>query len=446
MGDSATSRPVFPCEALPEDPGAARLLGLYPQRQEGLWMQRLKVLGGRLTPEQWDALAAVAGELTPGTPLHLTTRQDIELHNLSPERVAPAQARLAEAGLTGLGACGDTLRNVTVCPCSGLIDGAVDLEPMARIIRETLEGLDCVFSLPRKFKIDLSCGSGRCGRPWINDLGLIATRRDGRVGFRVIGAGSLGAKPGTGMPLLGWIAPADVPALVVAAVGLFNVEGDRENRRRARLRHVRERLGDEAFAALLTQRFEEARAEAPPAEIDLPASPGGFNDRVELTFIDGDVTSDIAGTLATMARRRDVRVRIAAGHRVIVFGRIPSVRSAVQDLPALRAAAESQPTVIACPGTHWCAGAIIDTRSIAGRLREVLPPGATACISGCPNGCAHSTVAPIGLTGRRVSQGDGKVDAYDLYAGGEMGLSPKLAECVGQRLLADEVVAAISKL
>ena len=78
---------AFPCSSLPDDAGHARLLGLYPQRQEGLWMQRLKVLGGRLSPEQWDAVARIATEFTPLAPLHLTTRQDIEFHDLPPELI-----------------------------------------------------------------------------------------------------------------------------------------------------------------------------------------------------------------------------------------------------------------------------------------------------------------------------------------------------------------------
>ncbi len=80
----AQTNPVFPCSELPASPAAARLLGLYPQRQEGLWLQRIKVLGGALEPQQWVALADCCDRFTPGTPLLLTTRQDIEFHNVLP--------------------------------------------------------------------------------------------------------------------------------------------------------------------------------------------------------------------------------------------------------------------------------------------------------------------------------------------------------------------------
>ena len=437
---------VFPSSSLPDDAGHARLLGLYAQRQEGLWMQRLKILGGRLTAGQWEAIAEIAREFTPNAPLHLTTRQDIEFHNLPPESIPRVQARLAEAGLTGLGACGDTLRNVTICPCSGMIPGSPDLEPMAWAIRRTLEELSFIYDLPRKFKIDVSCGSDACGRPWINDLGLVARRRDDQWSFDVIGAGSLGARPGVGMKLFEAVAPGDVPALVAAAVKLFNDEGDRENRTRARLRHVRERLGDEPFAEMFRSRFEAEKASRPSVEIELPLATGDFDGQVALTFANGDVTLDQASALAAIARRRDARVRIAAGHRVIVFGRIPSVRSVVQSMPALRTAAGSQATLIVCPGNRSCSHGLVDTNALAAKLREVLPASMTACISGCPNGCAHSGVGEIGVTGRRMTRGDEKVDGFDLLTGGGLGRSPALAKCVARKLTADEVVEHVARL
>ena len=97
----------FPCRQVPDDPHAARLLGLYSQRQEGQWMQRLKVLGGHLTSQQWRGLADIVRQFTPDCPLHLTTRQGIELHTLTDDRIPGVQHRIAEMGLTCLGACGE---------------------------------------------------------------------------------------------------------------------------------------------------------------------------------------------------------------------------------------------------------------------------------------------------------------------------------------------------
>ncbi|MHC4718370.1 MAG: phosphoadenosine phosphosulfate reductase domain-containing protein, partial [Planctomycetota bacterium] len=384
----SASGPQFPSPNLPPDPNAARLVGLYPQRRQGRWMQRLKLLAGRLTGGQWKALAAIAGGFTPGTPLHLTTRQDIELHDLTPEAVGPVQARMAEANLTGLGACGDTLRNVTVCPRSGAAGDTVDLAPLARQVRAALEAAPEIYSLPRKFKISFSSGPDGLARPWISDLGFVARRRDAAWGFQVVAAGSLGARPGTGMELFDWLGPDAVLPLTRAAVGFFNDHGDREHRSRARLRHVRQRMGDEAFAAALKQRFEQIRSSRDWPDVALPAAPSGFDQCLPLTFPNGDVPAEAAEALGELADRDDLRVRIALTHQILLFG--PTRRALAEAVarPALAPAARPQPSVVACPGSRWCSRALVDTNAVADAIRQQLTdrltPQTRVCISGCP--------------------------------------------------------------
>ena len=108
MTDSPETIP-FPCDAYPDDPRIAHLLGIYEQRQDGLRMQRVQIVGGRLTPSQLRRLGELARDHTPGTPLHLTTRQDVELHGLTPDHIPPVHHGLAEVGLSTVGTCGDTL-------------------------------------------------------------------------------------------------------------------------------------------------------------------------------------------------------------------------------------------------------------------------------------------------------------------------------------------------
>jgi sulfite reductase (ferredoxin) len=439
----------FPSDELPADSDTARLLGLYPQRQEGRWMQRIKVLGGRLTGPQWRGLARTARELTPSAPLHLTTRQDVELHDVAPARVPAVQRRIAALGLTCVGACGDTLRNVTVCPCSGAVDGSAVLQPLATMIRRKVEGLEGIFALPRKFKIALSCGEA-CGQPWLNDLGLVAKPRDGRWGFFVVAGGSLGAKPATGTVLFDWLPAGDVLPLACAAVKVFAAHGDRTNRFRARLRHVRQRVGDAAFRQMLTEALRQAKAERSWPEVAIDQAAGGFEGRLTLTFANGDVAPEAAEALAELADRPDVRARIANHHRVVLFGRSEQdLRRLADPCEALAESARPQPAVVACPGKRWCARALTHAQRLADRLRaEVpdLPPGATVCISGCPNGCAHSAVADVGLTGRLASDGGTKPEAYDLFVGGGMGRSDTLAAPAARRLSPDDAVHAVRRL
>jgi len=439
----------FPCRKLPDDPSAARLIGLHPQRQQGLWMQRLKITGGRLTGDQWRALADVAARYTPGTPLHLTTRQDIQIHDLTAEKIPAVQQALAEAGMNCLGAGGDSLRNVTVCPCSGLLAGRVDLLPLALEMQRMLESLPHVWSLPRKFKIGLSCSRG-CGRPWINDMAFIAEQRGGRWGFRVIAAGSLGARPATGIELLDRIEPGEALAMVAAGVEVFAARGDRSNRAKARLRHVRERLGDRRFRSLLLEAFERAKAESGRRQVDLPAATARLGETVVLRLANGDLQPDAARALGDVQPDDAFQVRIADHHAIVVFGHdTDSIRARLAGSETLRAAAERQVSVVACPGTRWCKRALVDTNGLADRIRSRLagdlPADVEICISGCPNGCAHSAVAVIGLAGCLISDQGQKREAFRIFRCGGEGRDNRLARPAAAKVLSRDVVAEVAR-
>lgn len=439
---------AFPCREVPHDKHVARLVGLYPQRDGERFMQRTKILGGALDADAWRGLAEAARRHTPGTPLHLTTRQDIEFHDVAPSEVPGLQRAIAEADLTSLGACGDTLRNIAVDPCCGARQGLPKLQPLAWDVRRLLEATDGILDLPRKFKISLSaCGDG-CGQPYIHDLGFVGRRRDGQWGFQVMGGGSLGSRPATGILLWDWLPPEDVQPLVLAAVRFFAAEGNRKNRRRARLRHVRERIGDEAFRSALASGLAEARKEREWAASDLSEPEDGLEARFVLTFANGNVSPEAAEALADLAARADLRVRIAPHHRVFVYGKDETaLRQAVSELAPLRAAAALQPSVVACPGTRWCSRALADTNGLADRIRERLSgtaAGLTICVSGCPNGCAHSAVADVGLTGAVATRGGRRQEVYNLLAGGGMGRDARLAELVARKLTAEEAVEGVA--
>jgi sulfite reductase (ferredoxin) len=442
------TKPVFPTDRIPEDPAAAKILGLYPQVQDGLWLQRVKVLGGIVSSGQWRALADIARRFTPGTPLHLTTRQDVEIHDLTADRVPQVQQQMMAVDLTGLGACGDTARNVTVCPCSGVVRGAPDLAPLAWHIRRMLEAEEMCWSLPRKFKISLSACAEACGQPYINDLGLVAARRGDAWGFRVIAAGSLGPRPATGVECADWVDAQDVLPLVLGAVRVFALHGDRTNRAKARLRHVRERIGNEAFVSLLNNAFRQAKDERSWPRVTVAESPAAYDASVELSFDAGNVTAEAAEALSWLAARPGVLVRVSNHHRIVVFGADSEWLAAqLACFPALSKAAAPQPAIVACPGKRWCRHGLTDTLNMAKCVREqlagVIPPEAMICISGCPNNCAQSSVADIGLIGVLAADGPVHREAYNLLAGGGMGHDERLASLVARRLRPDEVINQI---
>jgi len=442
--------PAFPCAEFPSDTRHAKLLGIYPQRQAGLYMQRVRIPGGVLSGDQWRVLARIARQFTPATPLHLTTRQDIELHDLSATDVPGAQQLLAKAGLTSMGSGGDTLRNTVVCPCAaGGANAVPDMLPLAAAIDQAVAQCEGLFALPRKFKISLGCEQG-CGRPFMHDLAFIATQRDGRWGLKVIGAGSLGAKPALGIVLLDWIEVGQAVPMSVAAVRLFAREGDRQNRAKARLRHVRQRLGDEAFLTALEQEFQAAKSQREWPAVELTPRGGAALARRVLTFANGDITADAADALAALADLPGFSVRIGNDHRVYVFADSDGAADqALARTPALGDAMHSQVNVMACPGTRWCTRGLVDTNALADRIRKAVANysgNLTIAISGCPNGCVTSAVADIGLTGGRSSADGTPVEKFTLMSGGGNGASDVLAQQVATGLSADKAVAEVVRL
>ncbi|MHC4563179.1 MAG: hypothetical protein ACYS8X_10460 [Planctomycetota bacterium] len=440
-------RALFPAQALPAEPGDQKLIGLYKQAQGGLWLQRVKIPGGRLSARQWRALAAVAREFTPQTPLHLTTRQDVEIHDLTEVGIPPVQRALQEAQLTSFGAAGDTYRNITVCPCGDMHADKPDLTALQEAIEEALTGFDGIYNLPRKFKISLSCRPS-CGQPWINDLSFVLSTRDGEWGLQAVGSGSLGARPGTGILLYDWLCWKDALPMALAAVDVFFRHGNRVNRRKARLRHLRERIGDEPFKALIDESFKTIKADRAEDGSEIVFPQRSLPHQSVLTFANGDVQPQAAEALADLADDDALAVRIANQHRVVLFAQSPEkLTEAISRSVALADAAALKTSVVACPGKRWCHLGLVHTNPLADRIRaelgDLLPAEATVCISGCPNGCAHPAVADFGLSGCLASEGDERREAFNLLVGGGMGRDDRLAQPLGARLSPDEVVETI---
>ncbi len=442
--NNQTTCPRYPCTAMPTDAHAQRLLGLYPQRQEGLWMQRLRVPAGTLSADQWRLLADIGRQFSTSEPLHLTTRHDIELHGLTAEMIPQVQKRLADGGLTCIGACGDTIRNVTVCPCSGMGQQLPDVAPLAAQLADLLLQQPGSYSLPRKFKVSISSCDDGCAQPWINDLGLVALEQNGGVRFRAIVAGSLGAKPATGVAFPQSLAAGEVPALTLAALRVFAAHGDRERRSLARLRHVRQRLGDEAFMDLLVEQFELVRQERQWEDIRIERPTATFSARRNVGFVNGDVTPQAAEGIARLVDNSALRVRITNFHQLAVFGiDEATVDAALGDAGLV---ASRGPTIVACPGTRWCSRGLASTQSMANRLAEVLSEqeGDTLiALSGCPNGCAQSSVADIGLVGLAQGPADNRREVWNVLTGGGRGRDGRLAQTVGERLSPEETVAEV---
>jgi sulfite reductase beta subunit-like hemoprotein len=401
-------------------PKPAKLFGTYPQKQEGLYMQRIPIFAGNITADQLRQIAEIAIEFTNSTPLHLTTRQDIEFHNVADADSQKVLDKIEAIGFATFGAGSDSLRNITVCPCCKFTADAYDVEPLARQLKQAMSNSPLLDQMPRKFKVSFAGCNNPQSRPYANCLSFIATSPDT---VRVIGAGSLGAKPETGIVLFDSLPINDVIALTLAMAKLFVEHGDRENRRKARVRHIRQRLGDAAFIELLNEYFDAEKKL--PQTIQQPLTKGSTSTTKIATIqtIAGDFDTQHALLLAKAVDNASAHIRINVSHGIDIYAEnnfeLPAELKPFTDLPA----------IVACPGSTTCPNGLVNCPEAAARLSKALKgTDKTIAISGCPNGCAHSAIANIGLTGQMKTIDGERQQAYKIMTGGDNAKTPTLNE------------------
>ena len=227
--------------------GSQTLELLYPSGEltkgpDTMWdapgMQRIKIPFGGLNTEQMEVLADIAEELSDGV-LHVTTRQDIQLHFVHIDDTLDLMRRLAVVGITTREACGNSVRNVTACPLSGVCrTEAFDVTPYAVACAGFLLGHPDVQDFGRKFKIAFSgCKHEACGLVTMHDMGAIAVERevDGELkrGFELYVGGGLGAVPHQAKLFDEFLSPEELLPMAQAISRVFARLGEKRNRARA---------------------------------------------------------------------------------------------------------------------------------------------------------------------------------------------------------------------
>lgn len=241
--------------------GASAGFGIYQQR-DGATMMRLRRPAGVVTT--WD-LRLIAGLLERfGAPFcHLTTRLDIQMHGVKAEDVPLALEACEELGFRFRGGGGDTFRNVHVNPGSGLhADTVFDVIPYVRALSAAFYGFDTAYGLPRKIKIGFVDRPADANLAKVQDLGFVAKTEGGKRVFETWVAGGIGSKPRVGFKLFDALPAEECCRLAFALTRMFNERGCRTNRAHARIRFLREDMGDENFAAALKEYYAN-ETEAP---------------------------------------------------------------------------------------------------------------------------------------------------------------------------------------
>ncbi|HCU24127.1 MAG TPA: sulfite reductase [Deltaproteobacteria bacterium] len=435
-------------------------------------MQRIKIPLGGLNAEQLETMADLAEEYSDGI-AHVTTRQDFQLHFIHIDDTPSLMRRLAAVGITTREACGNSVRNVTACPYSGVCpDEAFDVTPYAHALAKFLLGHPDCQDFGRKFKPAFSgCRQHACGLLNMHDLGALAVTRQvkGKTehGFELLVGGGLGAVPFSAKVLEEFLPPEELLPTTQAIARVFAKYGEKKNRNRARIKFLIKDLGFEKFKELVAEerkllapdprwtcliedelKLTEAPLHAP--HDDLPSGGSEKFQRwlktnirpqkqagyvvVTVTLPLGDLTPTQLRGLADLARRftrETVRITVEQNivFRWISRQDLPELFAALEQLGLDESGAGHLLDVVACPGTDTCKLGISASRGLAGELRRHLAEQAFRLdqavqdlhikVSGCFNSCGQHHVADMGFYGVSRKVGSHTVPHFQVLLGGE---------------------------
>ena len=247
-------------------------MGIYEQRKNQHYMLRLRCAGGLVTPEQLAKIAFVGHQLSTSH-LHVTTRQEIQIHNVDIEDAIPALKKLEKVGISSAGGGGNTVRNMMVDDRSGLTaDEEFDVYPYVEELTSRLIAEKDSFTMPRKYKVAIDTSVATANYSYIADLGLQARIKDGERGFRVLIAGSAASNAHTGWEVFDFLPEKDLYRAAKALKNWFHKYGNRRNRHKARMRYVFYKYGTEEAKRLYLEEFEELKKDG-SIDFEAPALP-----------------------------------------------------------------------------------------------------------------------------------------------------------------------------
>jgi sulfite reductase beta subunit-like hemoprotein len=446
--------------------------GIYGQRQPGVQMIRTKIPGGILTARQMDQLALVADEFGGGKG-HLTTRQNIQYHFVPLLQVPALLHRLADVRLTTREACYNTVRNVTACPLSGLLEDEVfDVHPYAQKVAYAFLHKELTDSLPRKFKIAFSGCKEDCMLCAIHDIGLRAVMRNGKRGFRVVVGGGLGPLPCEAHLLDEFLPEERLVNRCEAVIRLFSKHGNRQNKNKARLKFVVRERGFDWVKEQIEKEYEDILTNGGiPTPETVPDGFGGFqssppplgsgdllpvlgpnghanpeyerwlqtNTRqqkqtgyavVTVKVAQGNLTGDQMRCLASISRNAcDRLIRVAVDQNVVLayipLRRLPQIYKALDEIGLAEAGAQEIDDVTTCPGAYSCNLGITKAMNLGAALAEEVRDHPDSLvrhlkirISGCPNSCGQHWIGDLGFYGNARKIDGKEVPYYQMLLGG----------------------------
>lgn len=437
--------------------------GIYGQRQEGVQMIRIKLPYGKVTSEQLVRITQVSDEYSTGR-LHITTRQDIQIHYVSLDRTPELWADLAKDDITLREACGNTVRNITGSELAGVdVNEPFDVSPYAHGLFQYLLRNPICQEMGRKFKISFSSSDEDTALSYLHDLGFIPKIKDGQKGFKIMFGGGLGSQPAHAELLSEFVPVNEIIPTAEGIIRIFDRYGERAKRMKARMKFLIKEMGKDAFLDLVekekkaiafetyeidTTAFDvpivEPLLEVPQVTIEdteayeawkksnvIKQKQDGYY-AIGIKVLLGDFYTDKARLLAALIKnyaanelRFSLRQNIVIRH--VKEENLPFFYQELAKLDFVQLGYNSVGDITACPGTDTCNLGIASSTGIAEELERVLTAEYPQYlnnreieikISGCMNACGQHNMSAIGFQGMSINSGKLVAPALQVLLGG----------------------------
>ncbi|WP_278034129.1 nitrite reductase [Flavobacterium nitratireducens] len=437
--------------------------GIYGQRQEGVQMIRIKLPYGKVTSEQLRRITDVSEKYSTGR-LHITTRQDIQIHYVSLDRTPELWADLAKDDITLREACGNTVRNITASELAGVdVDEPFDVTPYAHGLFQYLLRNPICQEMGRKFKISFSSSEKDTALSYLHDLGFIPKIVDGQKGFKIMLGGGLGSQPSHAELLSEFVPVNQIIPTAEGVIRIFDRYGERAKRLKARLKFLIKDLGRDEFLRLVeeekkalpfhsyeidTTAFEgpiaEPLLEVPTVTIDDVAAYEAWKKSnviaqkqagyvaIGVKVLLGDFYIDKARLLADLVKNYGANeLRFSLRQNIVIRNikeeNLPFFYQELAKLNMVNLGYNTIGDITACPGTDTCNLGIASSTGIADELERVIKTEypqylnnteIAIKISGCMNACGQHNMAPIGFQGMSINAGKLVAPALQVLLGG----------------------------
>lgn len=431
------------------------------------FMVRCRIPGCALKAHQLVGLAEIAEEWGGGY-ADITTRGNIQIREIMPPNTVSTLTKLDELGLTSRGAGADNVRNITASPTTGFDpDEVIDVMPWAKAMHHYILNNRDLYGLPRKFNIAFDNGGRVSVCADTNDIGFLAVRvGEGHgvkpgVYFRVQLCGITGHKQfATDCDLL--LDPSQAVPVAAAMIRVFIENGDRTNRKKARLKYLIDRWGVEKFleeagkklpfqpTRLPLEKCEPRRRTFQHGHVGVYDQKGGGLNYVGIVIPVGRLMAAQMKAIANIAERYGSgEVRLTVWQNLIVPGvtdaNLETMKAAILEAGLRYSATAISGGLVACTGNTGCKFAASNTKGqavdLAGFLEQniKLDQPVNIHLTGCPHSCAQHYVGDIGLLATKVKNGDSSVEGYHVVLNGGVDERQAIAREVFQSVPFEEI-------